>query len=169
VNVIVRGGEAIPPRGSTRIDSGDRLHILVRGEQRRRVEFLFDRWRDGPIGVRELPVMPPPARPSVFSVRPWRTADGDPARPWNVNGVAVATVLRSRRDQPGALIALVDGRFAVSGSQLIVGGPRAIVRYIREHAPASFGDEQERAWWQEVAGVLAHPPRRAFVTEREGR
>jgi cell volume regulation protein A len=161
VNVIVRGGEAIPPRGSTRIESDDRLHILVRGEQRRRVEFLFDRWRDGPIGSRELAVIPPPARPSVFSVRPWRAADGDPARPWSVNGVAVATVLRSRRDRPGALVALVDGRFAVTGSQLIVGGTRAIVRHIREHAPAS-SEEQEHAWWQEVAGVLANPPRRAI-------
>ena len=28
VNVIVRGGEAIPPRGSTRIEAGDRLHLL---------------------------------------------------------------------------------------------------------------------------------------------
>jgi len=162
VNVIVRGGEAIPPRGSTRIEPGDHLHILVRGEQRRRVDFLFDRWRDGPIGVPELPVMPPPARPSVFSVRPWRPADGDPARPWNVNGIAVATVLRHRRDRPGALVALVDGRFAVTGSQLIVGGARAIVRHLREYAPASLGDEPERAWWQEVAGVLANPSRRAL-------
>jgi cell volume regulation protein A len=168
VNVIVRGGEAIPPRGSTRIEPDDRLHILVRGAQRRRVEFLFDRWRNGPIGARELAVMPPPARPSVFSARPWLPADGDPARPWNVNGIAVATVLRTRRDRPGALVALVDGRFAVTGSHLIVGGGRAIVRYIREHAPAS-GDEPEHAWWQEVAGVLANPPRRALGRDGEGR
>ena len=32
VNVIVRGDEAIPPRGSTRIEAGDRLHVLVRQE-----------------------------------------------------------------------------------------------------------------------------------------
>ncbi len=31
VNVIVRRGEAIPPRGSTEIEAGDELHILVRG------------------------------------------------------------------------------------------------------------------------------------------
>jgi potassium/hydrogen antiporter len=114
-------------------------------------------------------VVPPPARPSVFSARPWRPADGDPARPWSVNGIAVAAVLRSRRDRPGALVALVDGRFAVTGSHLIVGGGRGIVRYIRDHAPASFGDEAERGWWQEVAGVLANPPRRALGPDRERR
>jgi hypothetical protein len=113
--------------------------------------------------------MPPPARPSVFSVRPWHPTDGDPARPWNVNGVAVAYVLRSRRDRPGALVALVDGRVAVTGSHLIIGGARAIVRHVREHAPASFGDEPERTWWQEVAGVLANPPRRAFGADDDSR
>src|SRR5262249_33209401 len=30
LNVIVRGDQAIPPRGSTRIEAGDRLHVLVR-------------------------------------------------------------------------------------------------------------------------------------------
>jgi potassium/hydrogen antiporter len=169
VNVIVRGEEAIPPRGSTRIEPDDSLHILVRGDQRRQVEFLFDRWRHGPIGARELPVVPPPARPSVFSARPWLTSDGDPARPASVNGIAVAGVLRSRRDRPAALVALVDGRFAVTGSHLIVGGARAIVRHIREHAPAWYADEPERAWWQGVAGVLANPPRRRLGPESENR
>src|SRR5919107_1285259 len=32
VNVIVRGEEAIPPRGSTRLLAGDELHVLVRSE-----------------------------------------------------------------------------------------------------------------------------------------
>jgi cell volume regulation protein A len=45
VNVIVRDGEAIPPRGSTVVESGDTLHILVRREVRREVEDLFSRWR----------------------------------------------------------------------------------------------------------------------------
>jgi cell volume regulation protein A len=45
VAVLVRDGEAIPPRGSTRIESGDRLYVLSRKESRRRVEELFDRWR----------------------------------------------------------------------------------------------------------------------------
>ncbi|MGZ5322257.1 MAG: potassium/proton antiporter, partial [Solirubrobacterales bacterium] len=49
VNVIVRGGEAIPPRGSTEIEAGDELHVLVRAEVRDEVEELVGRWRDGPM------------------------------------------------------------------------------------------------------------------------
>jgi cell volume regulation protein A len=45
VAVIVRDGEAVPPRGSTLIESGDRLYVLSRKESRRRVERLFEGWR----------------------------------------------------------------------------------------------------------------------------
>ena len=50
VNVIVRDGRAIPPRGSTELREGDELHILVRGELRDEVEELTNRWHEGPIG-----------------------------------------------------------------------------------------------------------------------
>jgi cell volume regulation protein A len=49
VNVIVRGGRAIPPRGSTKLASGDTLHILVRQEAVREIYPLLERWRSGPI------------------------------------------------------------------------------------------------------------------------
>jgi potassium/hydrogen antiporter len=49
VNVIVRGMQAIPPRGSTVLEAGDRLHILVRRDAAAEVEALFDRWHEGPI------------------------------------------------------------------------------------------------------------------------
>jgi potassium/hydrogen antiporter len=49
VNVIVRGGRAIPPRGSTKLASGDVLHILVREEAANDVYPLLQRWRTGPI------------------------------------------------------------------------------------------------------------------------
>jgi cell volume regulation protein A len=49
VNVIVRGGRAIPPRGSTKLMSGDVLHILVRDEAAREVYPLLERWRRGPM------------------------------------------------------------------------------------------------------------------------
>ncbi len=49
VNVIVRGGRAIPPRGSTKILSGDVLHILVRDEAVGRLTPLFEHWRKGPM------------------------------------------------------------------------------------------------------------------------
>src|SRR3954451_20428507 len=55
VNVIVRGGEAIPPRGSTRVRAGDRLHVLYREEASRQLVSLTSSWRSGPIGPRAPP------------------------------------------------------------------------------------------------------------------
>lgn len=46
VAVIVRGGEAIPPRGSTVIRADDRLYVLARRAVRPRIEALFDVWED---------------------------------------------------------------------------------------------------------------------------
>ncbi|MGH3050480.1 MAG: cation:proton antiporter, partial [Gaiellaceae bacterium] len=43
--VIVRDGEAVPPRGSTEVEAGDVLYVLSRKESRRDIERLFDRWR----------------------------------------------------------------------------------------------------------------------------
>ena len=45
VAVVVRNGQALPPRGSTLIESGDRLYVLSRKESRRKVEELFEGWR----------------------------------------------------------------------------------------------------------------------------
>jgi cell volume regulation protein A len=47
VNVIVRGDDAIPPRGSTLIEAGDRLHVLVRQEVTAEMEGVLERWRTG--------------------------------------------------------------------------------------------------------------------------
>src|SRR3954454_17229072 len=55
VNVIVRGEQALPPRRSRRLESGDRLHILVRQEVADEVDDLTLRWRSGPIGPRTRP------------------------------------------------------------------------------------------------------------------
>jgi cell volume regulation protein A len=49
VTVIVRGGRAIPPRGSTVIAAGDRLHLLVTREAAGVFPSLIERWRSGPI------------------------------------------------------------------------------------------------------------------------
>jgi cell volume regulation protein A len=45
VAVVVRGDEAIPPRGSTTIDAGDVLFVLVPHGKRPEVEDVFGRWR----------------------------------------------------------------------------------------------------------------------------
>jgi potassium/hydrogen antiporter len=154
VNVIVRGNRALPPRGSTRIEAGDRLHIVVSQATAAQLEPLIERWRAGPVGP------PPRPRPRlrgglpVFTVRAWEPSDGDPARPDSFHGVPVVEQLRLRRDVPGALLALDDGRYAVSGPHLAVGS----ATQIQGHARRRLGltdDDAERAWWQEVIGALA--------------
>jgi potassium/hydrogen antiporter len=154
VNVIVRDGQAIPPRGSTRIEAGDRLHVLVRQEVASEFEGLIERWRAGPVGSAAKPRTRFSGHPPIFSVRPWRTMDGDPARPRFAAGMPVVELLRSRHDQPGSVVALDDGRYAVTGSLLIVGSARQVrgqaLKCMRQAA-----DDTERAWWREVIGALA--------------
>jgi cell volume regulation protein A len=158
VNVIVRQGAAIPPRGSTEIEAGDELHVLVRREAHHEVERLSERWRDGPVG--EPPPPEPPIRgaPKPFKVRPWTDADGDPGRPGEIDGVAVVGRVRTRRDRPGALLVLADGRYAVTGDGLVaMGGRNLVARWCIRRAGLSKLEPEERAWWQEVIGVLSGP------------
>lgn len=160
VSVIVRAGQALLPRGSTEIEAGDRLHILVRQPVRALVEQLFGRWRDGPIAEPPPAPLRPRGRSQIFSVGRWRPADGDPASPAQVAGVAVIQHLRTRRGRAGALVQLEDGRFAVTDEEVVaVGGPRQLYRYCRERIGRADGDEP-RAWFQEVAGALSDSPRR---------
>jgi potassium/hydrogen antiporter len=154
LSVIVRGEEALLPRGSTRIEAEDRLHVMVREEVAEAMEDLLERWRAGPVGL------PPRRQPmlrsgsAVFSNRPWAEADGDAGFPQEVDGVPVAEQIRTRRDARGALVHLVDGRFAVCGPQLAIGGPLQLQRYARRRLAAER-DAAARAWWQEVIGALA--------------
>ncbi len=157
VNVIVRGGEAIPPRGSTEIEAGDELHILVRASVRDEVDSLMQGWREGPLDEPARPRLQPRGSPQIFNVRPWTDADGDdPGRPDEVAGVEIASRLRTRRDSAGALVILADGRYAVTGESLVAVGPR---RQIADWAASRVGraDGAAKAWWQEVAGVLNAP------------
>jgi cell volume regulation protein A len=157
VNVIVRGDEAIPPRGSTILHAGDRLHVLLRQELSRDVHRIVERWRRGPIG-------PPPrarprlqGRPPTFSVRPLEqtTLGGDAAHPSEVVGSAVAAQLRIRRDVPGSLVALDDGRYAVVGPLVAVGGRDALASWAMRRLRGLPGTDPERAWLQNVIGALA--------------
>ncbi len=158
VNVIVRGGSAIPPRGSTEIQAGDELHILVRREAYSEVERLSSQWRDGPIGEPPPPTPPIRGAPRPFKVRPWTDADGDPGRPDEIDGVRVVGGVRTRRDRPGALLALEDGRYAVTGDGLVaLGGRNLLARWCIRRASLSPPEPEVRAWWQEVIGVLSGP------------
>lgn len=154
LSVIVRGDEALLPRGSTRIEADDRLHVLVREEVAEEVGDLLERWRLGPVG---LPAQRRPVLRSgsaVFTTRRWGDADGDPGFPKEVAGVPVVEQIRTRRDVRGALVVLADGRFAVTGPLVALGGPMQVQRYARRRL-AGEEDAAARAWWQEVIGALA--------------
>jgi cell volume regulation protein A len=45
IAVIDRDGETMPPRGSTVVQAGDRLFVLVPHKQRADLEDVFMRWR----------------------------------------------------------------------------------------------------------------------------
>ncbi|HET8566712.1 MAG TPA: potassium/proton antiporter [Solirubrobacterales bacterium] len=152
VNVIVREGNAIPPRGSTELREGDELHVLVRSELRDEVEALTKRWAEGPIGRESPPPLPRRGAPQVFTVRPAR-GEGEPEE--EIDGIPVASVLRSRDERGTYLLALADGRYAVIGAGLVaVGGRRVLADWCSRRAERPDADNAERAWWQEVTGAL---------------
>ena len=126
VNVLVRNDEALPPRGSTRLEAGDRLYVLVRQTAMGALEEARERWRAGPVGPQPRPerVHRPSGAP-IFTTRPWTEADGDPDAPEKVLGLEVIERLGTRWDVPGALVVLADGRYAVTGPHVARRQPRA--------------------------------------------
>jgi potassium/hydrogen antiporter len=152
VNVIVRDGNALPPRGSTELQEGDELHILVRSELRDEVEALTKKWANGPMG-REAPAqLPRRGAPQVFTVRPARD-DGDLGE--EIDGIPIVQVMRDRGERGAYLVALADGRFAVTGAGLIaIGGRRALADWCVRRAEKPDTDAAARSWWQEVTGAL---------------
>jgi cell volume regulation protein A len=89
----------------------------------------------------------------VFSSWPWSERDGDPAHPQVIRQHQVVEQLRIRRDEPGGLWYLADGRYAATGRRAAIGGREAMtqwaIRRIRHAKP------DERAWLQTVIGALA--------------
>ena len=158
VNLIVRDGEALLPRGSTAVEAGDEVHVLVRRESRGEIGRLSKLWRDGPL---DLPVPAPigaRGASQVFSVRPTRPTDGDTGAPEEVAGVPVARILRTRSDVAAAVAVLADGRFGITGPDLIaIGGRRNLARWCVERAERGAMSPQDRAWLQEAIGVIDTP------------
>ena len=154
VNVIVRDDQAIPPRGSTRLRAGDRLHVLdPPGGRARALRH-----------PRPLARRPdrPPAAPARRAARPrggllhrrLARAGRRPARaPSAVGGRAVIEQLRIRRDEPGGLWVLDDGRYAVTGPLYAIGTRLAVSDWARRRMRRAEPDE--RAWLQTVIGALA--------------
>ncbi len=156
LNLVVRERQAIPPRGSMRVQAGDRLHVLVRQEAALEFGALLERWRSGPIDRQERRAVRARGTAIVFSTGPWDPADGDPGRPQRVRGVEVAYQSRTRRDRPGAVVALVDGRWAFTGPVVAVGSPSQVQEAARRRLRTA-DDEADGAWWREVIGSLAAP------------
>lgn len=158
VNLIVRDGAALPPRGSTVIAAGDELHMMIRREAGAEIGGLTRSWREGPVGDPPLAPIGLRGAPQIFTVRPTTGADGDTGTPERVSGIDVARVLRSRSDRSSAVSALQDGRYAVTGPDVVaVGGRQGLARWCVERAERQTISNQERAWWQEAVGVLNAP------------
>ena len=169
VNLIVRNGGAIPPRGSTVIEPADELHVIVRLEQLPEVEALTESWRTGPLGEPPVPALPPRGAPQVFSVRPWTLADGDPEHPDSIEGAGVVARPRVRRDTVGSLILLADGRYALTSPDLLaVGARRQLATWCARRLTRPGLLPPDIAWLQEVAGALSAPPPRPEEDEELG-
>ncbi len=153
VNVIVREGQAVPPRGSTVVRADDRLHVLYREEAAREVTELAFRWRSGPVGPALRRRTTRRGATPVLTVRPWLDDDGDPTRPERVRELEVVDQLRIRRDVAGSLVVLEDGRYAICGPLLAVGSRRALARWAE--ARMAVASDEERAWLRTVVGALA--------------
>jgi potassium/hydrogen antiporter len=153
INVIVREGQAIPPRGSTRVQAGDRLHVLYREETSRQLVSLTSSWRTGPIGPRARPARTVRSASSIFTARPWTEGDGDATRPERISGQEVIDLLRLRRDEPGSLVVLADGRYALCGPVLVVGARRQVTGWIERRMRVA--GEAERAWLRTALGAVA--------------
>ncbi|MBV9917572.1 MAG: potassium/proton antiporter [Solirubrobacterales bacterium] len=154
VNVIVRDERAIPPRGSTQLRPGDELHVLISEESAHVVQSLISRWRDGPVGTAARPRAALTGRRPIFSVWSWDPErDGESAQPATIAGQSVIDQLRIRRDCPGGLWVLADGRYAVTGPLAAVGSRRDLGAWARRRMRHASDDE--RAWLKNVVGALA--------------
>src|SRR5205085_8271993 len=89
----------------------------------------------------------------IFGVSPWPEDGGDPGHPEEVGGQEVVDVLRVRRDAPGALAVLADGRYAVTSPALAFGARDDVIEWARRRLRGASDDD--RAWLQTVIGALA--------------
>jgi cell volume regulation protein A len=151
VNVIVRGDQAVAPRGSTHVEAGDTLHLLVRNEVAGGVRTLLERWRDQRLTSPEPDTGAQDLGPLL--AEPWTAEHGDPGDPELVAGVPVVAMVQARRDAGGALVILEDGRAAVTGTSLVAGSAELLRRYAQRRL-SSARDASDELWWREVIAAL---------------
>jgi hypothetical protein len=88
-----------------------------------------------------------------LTVRAWNPHDGNPGSPQRVLGIPVDRLLAKRPDAPGALVALADRRYALTGPIAAIGRHRMLRTYVRGRARTK-SDRAYRAWLAEVSQVL---------------
>ena len=115
---------------------------------------LIGRWRRGPVGGRGAAAAADRRATPVFHVRRWSDEDGDRSRPDQIDGLQVIDRLRSRRDVPGSLVLLEDGRYAVVGPVMALGSRQALNDWVRRRMRRGVTGN-ERVWWEEVLGAIA--------------
>jgi len=60
-----------------------------------------------------------------------------------------------RRDTPGGLVALADGRYAMTGPLIVVGSRRDITDFATRRMRQLDRESAERPWLQNVVGAMA--------------
>ena len=115
-----------------------------------------DRWRDGPVGPPPPPADRLRATAPIFRAARGKTRTAIRRGPRRVGKVEVVDQLRTRRDQPGALVVLADGRYAYTGAITATGSAGQLQDAARRRLRLADTDA-EQAWWREVIGALANP------------
>jgi cell volume regulation protein A len=158
VNTIVRHDELIQPRGPTRLNAGDELHLVVTGGSAARlVPGLLERWRNP--GWQPNPPARRKGRQAWarrggrVATGAWDALSGDPSNPGHVGGARVIQRLRVRRGLPGALVALDGGELALTGASFAIGDASQLRTYAMRRA-AMAPEGADAAWWREVVETL---------------
>lgn len=90
----------------------------------------------------------------IFSVWSWNEErNGQVSHPRAISGQPVIEQLHIRRDHPGGLWVLADGRYAVTGPLAAIGSRCDLTEWARRRMGGVPPDE--RAWLQNVIGALA--------------
>ena len=158
LNVIIRGEQALLPRGSTEIAAGDRLHLLVRQEAAVELRPLLERWQTGPMGqpARERPATRASPRPVLgASLEPGgrgRRRSGVDRGRRRPRPAAHA----ARRRSPARSSLLEDGSYAFTGPVVGIGNRTSVLDGARRQLRLA-ADDAERTWWRNVIGALAAP------------
>jgi hypothetical protein len=75
-------------------------------------------------------------------MRPWHPSYGDPGAPIHVLGLEIDRRLCERADRGGALVALVDGRYALTRPVLAVGPAAEMERFLRRRVRQDAGSAE---------------------------